>query len=186
MCCWRCRVCCADHLHPVGPAQQTRHRQQHMRHQAGPAPGTTRPKTTDAADHPPPGVPPRGQAAPARTEQLTSPKTPLDLNNIATYHDHGALQAPSTGPPVRPREREGRCASQNVIRLSSHTSKGLPEGSPCDHHRGQRRPTTAPSSDGVPFNTHHRRLCCPSGSISTTAASDTVPASAHFPARHRL
>jgi mannose-6-phosphate isomerase-like protein (cupin superfamily) len=40
-----------------------------------------------------------------------------------------------------------------VIRLSSHTNKGPPAGSPCDHHRGQCRFITAPSSGGVPFNT---------------------------------
>ena len=63
----------------------------------------------------------------------------------------GASVAPSTGPPARPRTGEGRCAVQNVIRLSSHTNKGPPQGSPCDHHHGQRRPTTAPASRAVSF-----------------------------------
>ena len=99
------------------------------------------------------GRAPTGQAAAARTAQLASPKTPFDLDNIATYHDHGCLQSTKHRPSRPAREREGRCAFQNVIRLSSHTNKGPPAGSPCDHHRDQRRSTTAPSSGGVPFNT---------------------------------
>ena len=64
----------------------------------------------------------------------------------------------ATAPPVRPRSGEGRCAFQNVIRLSSHTKKGPPEGSPCDHHRDQRRSTTATSSGVVSFNNQYEQL----------------------------
>jgi hypothetical protein len=81
-----------DHIDPIGPPQQTRHRQQHMRHQAGTTPGTTRSKITNPADRPPPGMPPPSQTTAARTNKLTSTKTPFDLDRVAAYHDHGCLQ----------------------------------------------------------------------------------------------
>jgi hypothetical protein len=37
--------------------------------------------------------------------------------------------------------------------LSSHTNKGPPASSPCDHHRPERRYTATPSSRGMPRNT---------------------------------
>ena len=69
-----------DHLDPVGPAQQARHRQQHMRHQAAAAPGATWPQLTDPADRPLPGMPPRSETTAARASQLTSPQTSFDLD----------------------------------------------------------------------------------------------------------
>ena len=91
--------------------------------------------------------PPHGQNnSPARRRRSTSTTSLPTMTTGASKHQAPAL-------PSGQRKGKGRCASQNVIRLSSHTNKGLPAGSPRDHHRGQRRPTTAPSSGGVPFNT---------------------------------
>jgi hypothetical protein len=76
-------------VYDLSAPQQARDRQQHVRHQAGPAPGPPRPKITDPADRPRPCMPPRPQAPTARADQLPGPKTPLDLDDVATYHDHG-------------------------------------------------------------------------------------------------
>jgi len=92
-------------------------------------------------------TPPHGQHnSPSRRRRSTS-TTPLPTMTT------GALQAPSTALPVRPRNGEGRCAVQNVIRLSSHTNKGHPQAAPRTRHHSQRRSTTAPCSGGVSFNT---------------------------------
>ena len=96
-----------DHLDAVGPAQQARHRQQHMRHQAGASTGPgagadRRPRGPTAAGHAPTGdsPPPHGQ------HQLTGPQTPFDLDDIATYHDHGCLHS-TKQRPSRPAKEKG-------------------------------------------------------------------------------
>ncbi len=84
-----------DHLDTVRTSQQARHGHKDMRHQAGPAAGTTRAKITNIADRSRPRMTPRHQAAPARANQLPNPKTALDLDNVATHHDHGCLRCTS-------------------------------------------------------------------------------------------
>jgi len=101
-----------------------------MRDQAGAATGTAWPKTTDPTDRPLPGMPPRGQFTAARTGQLTGPQTPFHLDDIATYHDHGCLRCTKHRPSRPAKEWGGPLRFQNVIRLSSHTNKGPPAGSP--------------------------------------------------------
>src|SRR5664279_4313332 len=66
--------------------------------------------------------PPHGQtSSPANRRRSTSSAS---LPTMTT----GALQrTKQRPPPVRPRSGEGRCAFQNVIRLSSHTKKGHPK-----------------------------------------------------------
>lgn len=55
-------------------------------------------------------------------------------------------------PPAK--EPGGPLRFQNVIRLSSHTTKGHPQAALCDRHRRQRRHTATPSSYGMsPDNT---------------------------------
>ncbi len=59
-----------------------------------------------------------------------------------------------TALPSGLRIGEGRCAFSDVIRLSSHTNKGPPKGSPCDHHRGRCRHPPRRSSPSPSFNRH--------------------------------
>ena len=81
-----------DDLDRVGPAQQARHRQQHMRHQATATACATWPQLTHSADSSLAAVPPRSETTPARASKLTSPKTSFDLADVRTYDDHGCLQ----------------------------------------------------------------------------------------------
>src|SRR5664279_5668221 len=95
------------------------------------APGTTWAKITNTADRALPGMPPRAQATTARADQLAGQQAPFDLECIATYHDHGCLHRTKQRPlPSAQGVERGRCAFQNVIRLSSHTKKGHPKAAP--------------------------------------------------------
>src|SRR5664279_3614923 len=144
----------ADHIHTVSPPQQARHRQQHMRHQTRTAPGTTWAKITDTADRALPGMPPRAQATAARADQLAGQQTPFDLECIATYHDHGCPPThQATAPSRPPKEWRGPLRLPERDQAVVAHKKGPPEGCPCDHHRDQRRSTTATSSGVVSFNT---------------------------------
>jgi hypothetical protein len=80
-----------DHIGTVGPAQQARHRQQHMRHQAAATTGAARTQHPDTPNVALAGIPPRNEITTARAHQLTSPQTSFDLENVRTYHDHGCL-----------------------------------------------------------------------------------------------
>ena len=73
-----------DHLDAVGPAQQARHRQQHMRHptacHSGPAAAEApRPRGPSALA----GMTPRGKTTAARAQQLTSPSRRSTSTEIA-------------------------------------------------------------------------------------------------------
>jgi hypothetical protein len=124
-----------------------------VRHRARAAAGAARAKHTDAADTSLAGVPPRREITAARTHQSTVAKSPFDLDRIATYHDHGCLHRTKERPSLPAKERGGPLRFQNVISLSSHTNKRPPAGSPCDHHRRERRYPAPPSSCRTSFNT---------------------------------
>ena len=108
--------------------------------------------------------PPHGQtSSPAHRRRSTSSAS---LPTMTT----GASTAPSNGPPVRPRNGEGRCAFQNVIRLSSHTKKGHPKAAPVTiiatsaappppHRQAGCRSTPGPCGllDAVQSNVQQRR-----------------------------
>ncbi|HKH56771.1 MAG TPA: hypothetical protein VKA58_15080, partial [Propionibacteriaceae bacterium] len=64
----------------------------------------------------------------------------------------GASNSTKKRPSLPAKERGGPLRFQNVISLSSHTNKGPPASSPCDHHRPERRYTATPSSRGMPLN----------------------------------
>ena len=97
-------------------------------------------------------MPPRAQATTARADQLASQQTPLDLECIATYHDHGCLQRTKQRPSRPPKEWGGPLRFPERDQAVVAHQKGPPEGSPCGHHRDQRRFTTATSSGGVSLN----------------------------------
>src|SRR5664279_3158514 len=91
-----------------------------VEHDGAPTPRTERCRACPHGLRPPP----HGQtSSPANRRRSTSSAS---LPTMTT----GASIAPSNGPPVRPRNGEGRCATQNVIRLSSHTKKGHPKAAP--------------------------------------------------------
>jgi len=56
---------------------------------------------------PAPGHAPQRQTAAARAGQLASPQPPFDLQNIATYHDHGCLHCTKQRPSRPAKERGG-------------------------------------------------------------------------------
>jgi hypothetical protein len=142
-----------DDIHTVGPPQQARHSQQHMRHRAADTASAARPQSPHTADMALSPVTPRSQNTPARTDHITSAKTPFDLRRIGTYHDHGCLQQhQGTALPSGQGNGEGRCAFLDVTRPSSHTNKGPPADSPCERHRPERRYTAAPSSYEMSLN----------------------------------
>ena len=116
------------------------------------APGA--PQHPDTAHLPLPGMAPRREPArTARARQLTCTQPPLDLDRVRTYHDHGCLhQHQATALPSGQGECGGPLRFQNVVRLSSHTNKEPPGGSPCDHRRARCRYTPARSSRTASFN----------------------------------
>ena len=95
-----------DQIRQIGPAQQQRHRQQHMRHRTPAAPRPARPQRLDQPHHRSrTGETPRRQhpIRARRTRQLTSSQPGLDANGIDLYRDHQCLphyaRCPRRSPP---------------------------------------------------------------------------------------
>ena len=102
-----------DHLDPIRPAQQDRHRQQHVRDQTPRAPRPPRSQYPGHTVHPAgPRPPPRPQQPPTpRTRQLPVHEPGLDQNRISLYRHQRCLRAsarPSRDGPPRHDTREGR------------------------------------------------------------------------------
>jgi hypothetical protein len=66
--------------------------------------------------------------------------------------------------------------------LQSTDRAGTPDARGGTSHNGTHRPLLdQPAHERSSGPSHHRRLCCPSGSIGTTTASDAVPADRPLP-----
>jgi hypothetical protein len=116
--------------------------QRARRGRSSPTPRTVRSRACPHGARPPP----HGQASsPARNRRSTSSKS---------------VPTMTTGASISTKERPSRPAKDwggplrfsNVVRMSSHTNKGPPAGSPPHRHRPQRRYTATPPSCRMPSN----------------------------------
>ena len=103
----------ADHLGGVGPPQQHRDRQQHVRDQTPRAPGPPRPQRADPTHPTWPGPTPRREhPRAARATELPARQPGLDPNLICLYRDQRVPPCIQHGPPAAvfpDLRREGRC-----------------------------------------------------------------------------
>ena len=142
-----------DHLRGIGPAQQQRHRQQHMSRRTPPTPRPARSYRTLQPDHPPrpPETPPGQHPIRARrTRQLPSGQPGLDANRIDLYRHHQCLS------------HYARCPGglrQEISRGAVHPS--VPRHTDGADHQDQTR-LTPPTTSAASTTKNHPVVVMPS------------------------
>jgi retron-type reverse transcriptase len=123
--------------------------------------GTPQGSLCAAAHNPPCGLPVTGRRTPRPPHDV--PAVDLVIQRVESSSGIGL------GRPVK-------------RMLQSTDRAGTPDARGGTSHEGTHRPLLdQPTRERSSGPSHHRRLCCPSGSIGTTTASDAVPAGRPLP-----